>query len=338
MARTLQALRRERGGDRVSVPTGKKRIVYPDSDGKPMADNTKQFNWIVKIKEGLEVLFADRADVFVAGDLLWYPFEGDNKTRTAPDAMVAFGRPKGDRGSYRQWEEDGIAPQVVFEVLSPGNTKREMEEKRAAYEKYGVEEYYEYDPDRNVLKGWLRSGNRLAPIENMSGWVSPRLGIRFEPGEDDLEIFRPDGQKFLSPVETEREKMRIEKEKKQAERGKKQAEREKKQAEREKKQAEKEKMQAEREKMQAERERKQAEREKKRAEKEKKQAEKEKKQAEAKAEKEKRQAERERKQAEREKKQVEAKAERERKRAEQAEARAEMLAAKLRELGIDADS
>ena len=45
--------------------------------------------------------------------LLWYAVEGDNKIRQAPDAMVAFGRPKGYRGSYRQWEEGGIAPQVV---------------------------------------------------------------------------------------------------------------------------------------------------------------------------------------------------------------------------------
>jgi len=25
--------------------------VYPDSDGQPMADNTRQFRWIVLIKE-----------------------------------------------------------------------------------------------------------------------------------------------------------------------------------------------------------------------------------------------------------------------------------------------
>ena len=59
---------------------------------------------------------------FVAGDLLWYAQQGDPTERLAPDAMVVFGRPKGDRGSYKQWEEDGIAPQVVWEVLSPGNT------------------------------------------------------------------------------------------------------------------------------------------------------------------------------------------------------------------------
>ncbi|TAG85887.1 MAG: hypothetical protein EAZ18_26555, partial [Oscillatoriales cyanobacterium] len=78
-------------------------IIYPDSDGKPMSDNTKQFQLIVKIQGGIDALFKDNENVFVAGDLLWYPVEGDNKTRQAPDIMVAFGRPKGDRGSYQQW-------------------------------------------------------------------------------------------------------------------------------------------------------------------------------------------------------------------------------------------
>ena len=106
-------------------------IVYPDSDGMPMADNTQQFRTIVTIKENLESLFHNRDDVFVAGDLLWYPVEGRPDIRRAPDVLVAFGRPKGDRGLYRQWEEWGIAPQVVFEVLSPGNTAEELTEKRA---------------------------------------------------------------------------------------------------------------------------------------------------------------------------------------------------------------
>jgi len=45
----------------------------------------------------LEWLFQDDPNVFVAGDLLWYPTEGNNVIRAAPDAMVIFGRPKGDR-------------------------------------------------------------------------------------------------------------------------------------------------------------------------------------------------------------------------------------------------
>ncbi|MBF0121629.1 MAG: Uma2 family endonuclease [Desulfobacterales bacterium] len=178
-----------------------KQIVYPERDGKRMSDNTKQFNWIVKIKENLERLFANNQDVFIAGDLLWYPVEGNNKIRTAPDAMVVFGRPKGHRGSYKSWEESHIAPQVVFEILSPGNTAKEMKKKIKFYEKYGVKEYYEYNPDKIELKGWLRADNRLDNISEIQGWISPILNIKFEITKDDLYIFLPDGSPFLTTIE-----------------------------------------------------------------------------------------------------------------------------------------
>ncbi|MCL1464976.1 Uma2 family endonuclease [Argonema galeatum] len=204
------------------LPTETKpTVIYSDSDGQPMSDNTKQFRWIVTIKENLEILFANNPEVFVAGDLLWYPVEGDNKTRIAPDAMVVFGRPKGDRGSYKQWEENNIPPQVVFEILSPGNRLKEMTKKLLVYQQYGVEEYYIYDPDEVELTGLIRSGDRLEEIEEMNGWISPRLGIRFELTSDTLEIFRPDGQRFLTSVELdglrEQERQRAEEERQRAE-------------------------------------------------------------------------------------------------------------------------
>jgi Uma2 family endonuclease len=172
-------------------------ITYPDSDGQLMADNTKQFSWIVRIKENLEVLFADHPEVFVAGDLLWYPVEGNNTIRRAPDTMVAIGRPKGDRGSYKQWEEGDIAPQVVFEILSPGNRSSEMIAKFQFYDRYGVEEYYIYDPDKIDLAGWQRQDGFLTEIPHPENWVSPLLGIRFQL-DAELEIFFPNGQPFLS--------------------------------------------------------------------------------------------------------------------------------------------
>lgn len=176
-------------------------IIYPESDGQPMADNTKQFRWIVTIKENLELLFAKDSNVFVAGDLLWYPVEGDNKTRQAPDTMVVFGRPKGDRGSYKQWEEDNIAPQVVFEILSPGNRLKAMAQKLKFYERYGVEEYYVYEPDDVELIGWVRSGNQLELIDEINGWISPRSGVKFQITTNNLEIFTPSGERFLTFVE-----------------------------------------------------------------------------------------------------------------------------------------
>jgi Uma2 family endonuclease len=177
-------------------------IIYPESDGQPIADHTKQFGWIVVVKENLEALFADDPNVFVAGDLLWYPVEGNNQLCTA-GAMVVFGRPKGDRGSYQQWKEGNIPPQVIFEILSPGNTRQEMEKKLLFYDCHGVEEYYIYDPDENQLQGWLRSevDAGLDAIPERANWVSPRLQIRFELAEPQLIIYRPDGKSFLTYTE-----------------------------------------------------------------------------------------------------------------------------------------
>lgn len=200
----------------------KPKIHYPDSDGRPMADNTLQFEWIVTLQGGLDAMFRNDPNVFVAGDLLWYPVEGSNKLCAAPDALVAFGRPKGYRGSYKQWEEDGIAPQVVFEVLSPNNRWSEMMDKFRFYERFGVEEYYVFDPDKVELDGYLRQGERFEPIDNINGWQSPRLGIRFDLSSGDLRVLRPDGQPFATYVElaaqSERERERAEQECQRAER------------------------------------------------------------------------------------------------------------------------
>jgi Uma2 family endonuclease len=173
-------------------------IDYPDDDGLPRSESQLQLEWMFKVQGCLGGMFLDDPNIFIGGNLLWYPVKGDNTTRRAPDVMVAFGRPRDDyRGSYRQWEEGEIAPQVVFEILAPTMDDLEIENKFQFYERHGVEEYYVIDPDRVEFRGWLRGENSLVEIRSMAGWVSPRLGIRFEVG-DDLTILDPNGRPFLS--------------------------------------------------------------------------------------------------------------------------------------------
>ena len=184
----------------INAPT-QTEVIYPDSDGQPIANDTKQFHWISLIQQNLDWLYADNPNVFVAGDLFWYPVQGKPHIVNAPDVMVVLGRGKADRGSYKQWEEDNIAPQVVFEILSPSNKPHEMDQKLVFYERDGVEEYYIYNPENNQLWGWLRGEDGLEIIPSMTSWVSPRLGIRFEPSGDNFEIYRPDGSRFFSYLE-----------------------------------------------------------------------------------------------------------------------------------------
>lgn len=237
--------------------------LYPSSDGKPMADNTQQYRWIVLIKENLELIFTPVDNVFVAADLLWYPIDIRTLPETdrpkqppssAPDVMVAFGRPKGDRPCYRQWLEDNIPPQVVFEILSESNRtslgRKQMDKKFAFYQQYGVEEYYIYDPDEWTLQGWRRRDEKLVPIAQMSDWISPRLRIRFawEP-ETELKLFRPDGERFISFIEVQQlaqeAQRRAEQETLRAEQQRLQAAQERSRAEQERSRAEQEHSRAE---------------------------------------------------------------------------------------------
>jgi Uma2 family endonuclease len=212
-----------------SLPAG--TIVYPDSDGKRMSDNTKQARWIVTLFTNLLALYSKAADVFIAADLLWYAVEGEPTNRQAPDVLVVFGRPKGDRGSYRQWEENDIPVTVAFEILSPGNTDTEMEDKLAFYDNYGVEEYYIYDPDKNHLMIHVRRGTVLRRVRSIKGFVSPRLGISFKMTEPEMTVYGPDGQPFLTPEQVAEERALSAQLAKQAERRADKAERAQRQAE-----------------------------------------------------------------------------------------------------------
>jgi Uma2 family endonuclease len=167
-----------------------------------MSDNTLQFTWIGILKWGLEANYRNDANVFIAGDHLIYPVEGNPKIRQAPDVYVAFGRPKHDRGSYQVWKEGGIFPQVVFEVWSPHNRFEPMQDKFVFYEKYGVEEYYIIYPEfPSYAEGWRRQGDRLLAIESIDGWISPRLGLRFSVNAGELRVFGRDGRELKSPAE-----------------------------------------------------------------------------------------------------------------------------------------
>src|SRR5262249_13897239 len=112
---------------------------------------------------------------------------------------------------------------------SPGNTIAVMTRKFRFYERHGVAEYYLYDPDTGELSGWQRQGATLEEIEPMEGWISPRLGIRFELVRGELQLYRSDGERFATYVDLmeqrEQERQRAEQERQRAEQEHQRAER-----------------------------------------------------------------------------------------------------------------
>ncbi|MEM7533404.1 MAG: Uma2 family endonuclease [Chloroflexota bacterium] len=175
-------------------------ILYPDDNGEPLSDNTKQFEKIMRAAGNFMHMTADDPNIFVAGNLLWYPVkkkhQHDNPETAAPDVMIVFGRPKGYRGSYMQWNEDNIPPQIVFEIWSPSNYEPERKKKLKFYEKYGVEEYYAIDPDKGEVKGYLRKGDVLEEIPEMHGFRSPLLDFEIRVEDGDVTLWHPDGTPF----------------------------------------------------------------------------------------------------------------------------------------------
>ena len=174
------------------------KLIYPESDGQPMGENTLQFQWIMTLFHGFENLYFHDQNIFVASDLFWYPVEGDPTTVLAPDLMIVLGQAKGHRGSYKQWDEGNLAPQVVFEIQSPSNRPKGTTSKRKFYSQYGVEEFYQYDPDTLEFQVWVRTDRRLKAVDETQKFSSPLLGVRFEMADEGLRVFRPDGRAFLT--------------------------------------------------------------------------------------------------------------------------------------------
>ena len=122
-------------------------VLYPCSDGRPMADNAWQSRAIVKAAGDLEVA---HPDALAVADMLVYPEEGNPRNRIAPDVLVAFGVGTHSRSSYLVWEE-GKPPDWVLEVASPSTAAKDLDFKRRAYAAMGVPEYWLFDPKGDVF-------------------------------------------------------------------------------------------------------------------------------------------------------------------------------------------
>lgn len=135
-------------------------IEYPDADGKPMAESDRARKYLTYGTEVLGLYFQNRPDVYVSGNLFIYYEEGNPKAVVSPDVFVVFGVTKGDRRSYKTWEERDKAPDFVLEVTSKSTKKEDQEIKPDTYLALGVREYFQYDPTGDYLNPQVQ-GSRL---------------------------------------------------------------------------------------------------------------------------------------------------------------------------------
>ncbi len=152
----------------------------PYQDGKPV-DSELQDLIAHLLKSILAYIWANRNDWFFGIDIGWY--YDPNKSAIAPDAFLSLGvqRIKGEnlRLSYVSWEENGVIPSLVLEVVSktPGG---EYKEKKRKYAEYGVLYYVVYAPLRKRKRklSIYRQGedNKYELLEDNPVWM-PEIGL-----------------------------------------------------------------------------------------------------------------------------------------------------------------
>ena len=134
---------------------------------------------------------------FIAADHFWYPVEGNPGIVVAPDIMVVMNRPDHHRGSYKQWEEEDTPPDLVIEIRSPSHTEPEMKAKHKFYEKFGVKEYLDIDPDTSQFSAYERISEKLvAKNSTQNTWESPLLRFILAKKGKELTVKFPNGEDF----------------------------------------------------------------------------------------------------------------------------------------------
>ena len=138
--------------------------------------------------------FRNRDNVLVAMELLVYYEPGNNKVCLQPDLQVVFGVQRGNRSSYKVWEE-GKAADFVLEVASPSTADKDARHKAQEYARIGVLEYWRLDPTGSLLvpplEGWEANGGSYNPVQPVArgargGWLRSRvLGLELRSQRQD---------------------------------------------------------------------------------------------------------------------------------------------------------
>lgn len=184
-----------------SLPT-ERTVIYPESDGKPMAETDIHRKLMVEIIEILDTRFENRPDVYVSGNLMLYYEKGQPKRWVAPDVFVVFGIKKGDRRTYRLWEE-GVSPNFVLELASKTTYQNDLGDKKDLYaDELGVQEYYLYDPDRQYLPsplmGYHLVDGDYTPIQPIEHRLpSEMLGLELGEVAGKLRLYDPEKKAWL---------------------------------------------------------------------------------------------------------------------------------------------
>ena len=176
-------------------------IIYPSSDGEPVAETYIHLYAILTTLEVLKQYLSGQQGTVLANQFMYYS-QGLPRMRVAPDVMVIFNVEPGGRDNYKIWKEKEV-PQVIFEMTSPGTKNQDQEFKKTLYEQLGVKEYWLFDPKGEwipeQLKGYRLRNTVYEVIEDNR---SEPLQLQLKVEGQLIGFYREDtGKKLLIPEE-----------------------------------------------------------------------------------------------------------------------------------------
>lgn len=132
-------------------------------------------NLLFEISKEISIRLAGKGEVLIAPMDVYLD---DSRNAVQPDIIVILNANKdiiNPKGHIH-----GV-PDLLVEVLSPGNKDHDLSTKKALYEKFGVKEYWIVDPETRMFLGFqLKDAKYQKVHEQIGRFDSELLGLKFE--------------------------------------------------------------------------------------------------------------------------------------------------------------
>ncbi|MCS6974647.1 MAG: Uma2 family endonuclease [Cyclobacteriaceae bacterium] len=126
-----------------------------------------------RILRKLSVQFSNWVEHHKAGEVFIAPYDvylDEEANVVQPDIIfISSAKSKGIRsnGFYG-------TPDLIVEILSPGNPRHDLEIKKELYERFGVTEYWVVNPDTREATGFHLEGKRYTLLGSFHGLIQFR--------------------------------------------------------------------------------------------------------------------------------------------------------------------
>ncbi len=189
------------------------------SDEPPLESDLhrQQIDLLIRL---LYWFWRERNDFYASGNLTIYysPNQLKSEDFRGPDFFVVLGTEKKDRKSWVVWQENGLYPHVIVEILSKTTTKTDKVLKKEIYQNtFRTPDYFWFEPVTLELKGFHLLDGQYQSIEpNENNWLwSQQLNLYLGVYEGKLRFFTTEGE--LVPLPEEEMSQRAEQERQRAE-------------------------------------------------------------------------------------------------------------------------